>query len=176
MSSPTPPPLSALRRERRTQSINQWIFLPILFFLLAGVNYISWRHYRRADFSLNQFQQLSGQTLNLLKSLPGEVTLTAFLAPEADTTGSLIQEDVQKLLDEYKYKSGGKVKVELVQPYLDFLAAQKLAEKFKLTSNENVVLVQYAERSKILKVAEMAEIDPGAMMTGGAARVKSFQA
>jgi ABC-type uncharacterized transport system involved in gliding motility auxiliary subunit len=176
MSGPTPPPLSALRRERRTQSINQWIFLPILFFLLAGVNYISWRHYRRADFSLNQFQQLSGQTLNLLKSLPGEVTLTAFLAPEADTTGSLIQEDVQKLLDEYKYKSGGKVKVELVQPYLDFQAAQKLAEKFKLTSNENVVLVQYAERSKILKVAEMAEIDPGAMMTGGAARVKSFQA
>jgi len=176
MSRPTPPPLSALRRERRTQSINQWIFLPILVFLLAGVNYISWRHYRRADFSLNQFQKLSGQTLNLLKSLPGEVTLTAFLAPEADTTGSLIQEDVQKLLDEYKYRSGGKVKVELVQPYLDFQAAQKLAEKFKLTSNENVILVQYGDRSRVLKVAEMAEIDPGAMMTGGAARVKSFQA
>jgi len=176
MSRPTPPPLSALRRERRTQSINQWLFLPILVFLLLGVNYISWRHYRRADFSLNQFQKLSGQTLNLLSHLPGEVTLTAFLAPEADATGSLIQEDVQKLLEEYKYKGGGKVKVELVQPYLDFQAAQKLAEKFKLTSNENVVLVQYGERSRILKVAEMAEIDPGAMMTGGAARVKSFQA
>jgi len=176
MSRPIPPPLSALRRERRTQSINQWIFLPILIFLLAGVNYIGWRHYRRADFSLNQFQKLSGQTLNLLKSLPGEVTLTAFLAPEADTTGSLIQEDVQKLLDEYKYRSSGKVKVELVQPYLDFQSAQKLAEKFKLTSNENVILVQYGDRSRVLKVAEMAEIDPGAMMTGGAARVKSFQA
>jgi ABC-type uncharacterized transport system involved in gliding motility auxiliary subunit len=176
MSRPTPPPLSTLRRERRTQSINQWIFLPILIFLLAGVNYISWRHYRRADFSLNQFQKLSGQTLNLLKSLPGEVMLTAFLAPEADATGGLIQEDVQKLLDEYKYRSGGKVKVELVQPYLDFQAAQKLAEKFKLTSNENVILVQYGDRSRVLKVAEMAEIDPGAMMTGGAARVKSFQA
>jgi len=176
MSRPTPPPLSALRRERRTQSINQWLFLPILVFLLLGVNYISWRHYRRADFSLNQFQKLSGQTLNLLSHLPGEVTLTAFLAPEADATGSLIQEDVQKLLEEYKYKGGEKVKVELVQPYLDFQAAQKLAEKFKLTSNENVVLVQYGERSRILKVAEMAEIDPGAMMTGGAARVKSFQA
>jgi len=176
MSRPTPPPLSALRRERRTQSINQWLFLPILVFLLLGVNYISWRHYRRADFSLNQFQKLSGQTLNLLSHLSGEVTLTAFLAPEADATGSLIQEDVQKLLEEYKYKGGGKVKVELVQPYLDFQAAQKLAEKFKLTSNENVVLVQYGERSRILKVAEMAEIDPGAMMTGGAARVKSFQA
>ncbi len=176
MSRPIPPPLSALRSERRTQSINQWLFLPILVFLLLGVNYISWRHYRRADFSLNQFQKLSGQTLNLLSHLPGEVTLTAFLAPEADATGSLIQEDVQKLLEEYKYKGGGKVKVELVQPYLDFQAAQKLAEKFKLTSNENVVLVQYGERSRILKVAEMAEIDPGAMMTGGAARVKSFQA
>ena len=176
MSRPTPPPLSALRRERRTQSINQWLFLPILVFLLLGLNYISWRHYRRADFSLNQFQKLSGQTLNLLSHLPGEVTLTAFLAPEADATGSLIQEDVQKLLEEYKYKGGEKVKVELVQPYLDFQAAQKLAEKFKLTSNENVVLVQYGERSRILKVAEMAEIDPGAMMTGGAARVKSFQA
>ena len=116
MSRPTPPPLSDLRRERRTQSINQWIFLPILIFLLAGVNYISWRHYRRADFSLNQFQKLSGQTLNLLKSLPGDVMLTAFLAPEADATGSLIQEDVQKLLDEYKYRSAGKVRVELVQP------------------------------------------------------------
>jgi ABC-type uncharacterized transport system involved in gliding motility auxiliary subunit len=176
MSRPTPPPLSALRRERRAQSINQWIFLPILIFLLAGVNYIGWRHYRRADFSLNQFQKLSGQTLNLLKSLPGEVTLTAFLAPEADATASLIQDDVQKLLDEYKYCSGGKVRVELVQPYLDFQSAQKLAEKFKLTSNENVILVQYGDRSRVLKVAEMAEIDPGAMMTGGAARVKSFQA
>ena len=176
MSRPIPPPLSALRRERRTQSINQWLFLPILVFLLLGVNYISWRHYRRADFSLNQFQKLSGQTLNLLSHLPGEVTLTAFLAPEADATGSLIQEDVQKLLEEYKYKGAGKVQVELVQPYLDFQAAQKLAEKFKLTSNENVVLVQYGERSRILKVAEMAEIDPGAMMTGGAARVKSFAA
>ena len=176
MSRPTPPPLSALRRERRTQSINQWIFLPILIFLFAGANYISWRHYHRADFSLNQFQKLSGQTLNLLKNLPGEVTLTAFLAPEQDTSGSLIQEDVQKLLEEYKYRSGGKVKVEQVQPYLDFQAAQKLAEKFKLTSNENVILVQYADRSRILKVADMAEIDPGAMMSGGAARVKSFAA
>lgn len=171
-----PPPLSALRRERRAQSINQWIFLPILVFLLAGANYISWRHYYRADFSLNQLQKLSSQTLNLLQNLPGEVVLTAFLAPEQDTTGNLIQEDVQKLLQEYKYRSKGKVKVEQVQPYLDFQAAQKLAEKFKLTSNENVILVQYGERSRILKVAEMAQIDPGAMMSGGAARVKAFAA
>jgi len=172
----SPPPLSPLRKARRQQIFFGWLFLPMLVFLLAGVNYIGWRHYKRADFTLNQFQELSGQTLNLLKNLAGEVTLTAFLAPEQDTTGSLIQEDVQKLLDEYQYRGSRKVKVVLVRPYLDFQAAQKLAEKFKLTSNENVIVVQYGERSRVLKVAEMAEIDPGAMMSGGAARVKTFRA
>lgn len=66
------------------------------------------------------------------KNLPGEVTLTAFLAPEQDTSGSLIQEDVQKLLEEYKYRSGGKVKVEQVQPYLDFQAAQNWPRSLSL--------------------------------------------
>lgn len=175
-ASLSPPPLSRLRKARRQQVFLGWLFLPMLVFLIAGVNYIGWRHYKRADFTLNQFQELSGQTLNLLKNLASEVTLTAFLAPEQDTTGSLIQEDVQKLLDEYQYRGGGKVKVVLVRPYLDFQAAQKLAEKFKLTSNENVIVVQYGERSRVLKVAEMAEIDSGAMMSGGAARVKTFRA
>jgi ABC-type uncharacterized transport system involved in gliding motility auxiliary subunit len=172
----TPPTLSELRKSRRTQTLNHWLFLPILVFLFAGANYISWRHYVRADFSLNRFQELSGQTLNLLKHLPGDITLTAFLAPEGDTTGSLIQDDVLKLLEEYKYRSRGKVKLTVVQPFLDFQSAQKLAEKFKLTSNENVVILEYGERSRVLKVAEMAEIDPAMMMSGGAARVKSFNA
>jgi len=172
----TPPTLAELRKARRAQTLNHWLFLPILLALFLGANYIGWRHYVRADFSLNRFQQLSSQSLNLLKSLPGELTITAFLAPEGDSTGSLIQEDVLKLLEEYKYRSGGKIKVAVVQPFLDFQRAQKLAEKFKLTSNENVVILEFGDRSRVLKVAEMAEIDPGMSMMGGAARVKSFNA
>ncbi|NDD82374.1 MAG: hypothetical protein EBZ53_07430 [Verrucomicrobia bacterium] len=165
----TPPTLSELRKARRAQTLNHWLFLPILLALFLG-------HYTRADFSLNRFQQLTSQSLNLLKNLPGEITITAFVAPEGDSVGSLIQEDVLKLLDEYKYRSGGKIKVTVVQPFLDFQGAQKLAEKFKLTSNENVVILEYGDRSRVLKVAEMAEIDPGMSMMGGAARVKSFNA
>ena len=172
----TPPTLSELRKARRAQTLNHWLFLPILLALFLGANYISWRHYVREDFSLNRFQQLSSQSLNLVKGLPGEVAITAFLAPEGDATGNLIQEDVLKLLEEYKYQAGGKIKFTVVQPFLDFEGAQKLAEKFKLTSNENVVILELGERSRVLKVAEMAEIDPGMMMTGGAARVKSFNA
>jgi len=172
----TPPTLSELRKSRRAQTLNHWLFLPILLALFLGANYIGWRHYLRADFSLNRFQQLSSQSLNLLKNLPGEIRLTAFLAPEGDASGSLIQEDVLKLLEEYKYRSGGKIQVTTVQPFLDFQGAQKLAEKFKLTSNENVVILEYGERSRVLKVADMAEIDPGMSMMGGAARVKSFNA
>lgn len=171
-----PPPLSELRKSRRVQTLNHWLFLPILLSLFLGANYIGWRHYFRADFSLNRFQQLSSQSLNLLKGMTGDIAITAFLAPEGDSTGSLIQEDVLKLLEEYKYRSGGKVRVTVVQPFLDFQGAQKLAEKFKLTSNENVVILEYGERSRVLKVAEMAEIDPGMSMMGGAARVKSFNA
>ena len=120
MSRPTPPPLSALRRERRTQSINQWLFLPILVFLLLGVNYISWRHYRRADFSLNQFQKLSGQTLNLLSHLPGEVTLTAFLAPEADATGyEPVYHDGQRVGYVTSGAYGHHVRASLALAYVD---------------------------------------------------------
>ena len=172
----TPPALSELRKARRAQTLNHWLFLPILLALFLGANYIGWRHYYRADYSLNRFQELSSQSLNLLKGLPGEITMTAFLAPEGDSVGNLIQEDVLKLLEEYKYRSGGKIKLTVLQPFLDFQGAQKLAEKFKLTSNENVVILEYGERSRVLKVAEMAEIDPGMVMMGGAARVKSFNA
>jgi len=172
----TPPALSELRKARRAQTLNHWLFLPILLALFLGANYIGWRHYVREDFSLNRFQELSSQSLNLLRGLPGDLAMTAFLAPEGDATGNLIQEDVLKLLEEYKYRSGGRIQVTVVQPFLDFQGAQKLAEKFKLTSNENVVILEYGERSRVLKVAEMAEIDPGMMMMGGAARVKSFNA
>jgi ABC-type uncharacterized transport system involved in gliding motility auxiliary subunit len=172
----TPPPLSDLRKARRAQTLNHWLFLPILLTLFLGTNYIGWRHYVREDFSLNRFQELSSQSLNLLKGLPGDLAITAFLAPEGDSTGNLIQEDVLKLLEEYQYRSEGKIRVTVLQPFLDFQGAQKLAEKFKLTSNENVVILEYGERSRVLKVADMAEIDPGMMMMGGAARVKSFNA
>ena len=74
----TPPALSELRKARRAQTLNHWLFLPILLALFLGANYIGWRHYYRADYSLNRFQELSSQSLNLLKGLPGEITMTAF--------------------------------------------------------------------------------------------------
>ena len=106
---------------------------------VALVNVITTRHAYRADLTANKFYSLSDQTLKVLKGLPREVKITAFVkmaSPEA--------QQVADLLKEYKAR-GGRLAVELVD--VDQKPAKAML--YKINAYNTVVLECGSRRKDI---------------------------
>jgi hypothetical protein len=146
------------------------IFLGIVLML----NYISFRHFKRWDFSRNQKYALSSQTKNLLENLKKPVRGVVFFSSASEIAG-----DLQSLLREYEFASDRKFTVETVDPYRNLTRAQDLQSKYKFGPSENILILDYEERNKFVNAADMADFempDQMAMMMGGAQpRLKAFK-
>ncbi|MDR1190798.1 MAG: GldG family protein [Verrucomicrobiales bacterium] len=152
----------------------------LVLVLYLGVNGIALRHYWRQNVLLGAaYTKVSGQTINLLRGLIEPLTITNYVSDASDPAVALIRRDVAALLEEYEYHGGqGKasVSVRTVDPYLHFAAARKLAEEYKLTTQENVLIVSYQGRHRVLSYSELAEVDTSQLPFTGAARLVSFKA
>lgn len=158
-------------------SLNHYIVLFLLLIIFGTINYVGYKRYVRADYSLNRYHELSNQTLKILNGLSSEVKITSCTALKGgDDLAQLIQEDVQRLLAEYKYRAKGKIIIRQIDALNDFDEAEKLVQQFKLTDNQNVLIVQKGEQTRILKIGELADIDTSTAFLGGQPKVKSFKA
>src|SRR5262245_49509707 len=86
----------------------------IIFAILGFINFVSYRHFKRWDFSRNQTFALSSQTRNVVGNLPKPAKAIVYFA------GGLygqVYPDTIGLLKEYEYASKGKLTVEQVDPY-----------------------------------------------------------
>lgn len=154
-------------------------YLALLLFILIflAINFLSFKKYIRKDYSLNRYTELSSQTENVLKNLTDPVDITYCGATGVvDDIAAHIQEDVQRLLEQYVQKSGGKIKVRRINPFTETEKAQQLVQRFKLADSQDVLILERGERSKILTVSDLAEIDFSGSMMGQPPRVKSFNA
>jgi hypothetical protein len=137
-------------------------------FVLAAIvlmaNYLSFRHFKRWDFSRDQKYALSSQTRNLLANLKKPVRAVIFFSSAAE-----IAPDVSALLREYEFASDKKFTAEVVDPFRNFTRASELQTKYKFGANENILILDYDGRSKFVNAADMAEFeqpDQVAMMAG----------
>src|SRR6266404_3635712 len=78
----------------------------LVLFLIAMVNSLAFKHYKRWDFSRDQKYALSDKTKRFLNTLKGRMRVTVFFAPTTPITA-----DVQNLLTEYQYAGKGKKKI-----------------------------------------------------------------
>ncbi|MDZ4787715.1 MAG: GldG family protein [Blastochloris sp.] len=156
--------------------MNQFIGIGLLVFIFFAVNYIGYKYYFRKDISLNTYTQLSTQSLNVISNLPAEVTLVNFATPQGDITAQLIMQDVVSILGEYRYHSKNKIKVVRVDPFINFDEAKRYAELYKVSDQENVIVVDYKGQKKIIAYNELADIDNSLVTVGGAASVRTFKA
>lgn len=153
-----------------------------MILLAVGINYISYKKYFRKDLSASQFSELSSQSINLIKQSvkpTNPVTITVFVGSAQDAQNyvvPLILDDVNRLLDAYKFTGEGKITVERVDPYTDEQRAKDIADKFKFTITETCLIVQLGERSKILRFSELAELDSSGSMMDQIPKVKEFKA
>ncbi|MEO6969585.1 MAG: GldG family protein [Chthoniobacterales bacterium] len=150
--------------------LNVIVQVLIIIVLAAMVNYLGFEHYRRWDFSRDKKYALSDKTKHFLDSIKGKVRITVFFGAQNPITG-----DVQNLLTEYQYASRGKIDVEYVDPERNLTRAKELFDKYKVVTDESVLIVDYEGRNKTVKASEMADMDQGNPMFGEPPKVTAFK-
>src|SRR3984893_4422659 len=159
------------KKIRRIQiGFNVLVQIVLVLFLAAMVNGLAFRHYKRWDFSRDQKYALSGKTKRFIDTIKSKMRVTVFFSPNVPIAG-----DVQSLLTEYQYAAKGKIDIENIDPDRNLSRAKEMFEKYKVVSDESLLVVDYEGRNKTVKASKMPEIDPGNQMLGEGPRVTAFK-
>jgi gliding motility-associatede transport system auxiliary component len=150
--------------------LNVLIQIGLILFLAAMVNYLGFEHYKRWDLSRDKRYALSDKTKRFLDTVKGKMRVTVFFGPS-----NPIATDVQNLLTEYQYAAKGKIDVENVDPERSLSRAKELFEKYKVVSDESLLILDYQARNKTVKASEMAEVDQGNPMFGEQPKIAAFK-
>ena len=163
-----------MRSEKKIGRIrigfNVLVQIVLVLFLVAMVNSFAFKHYARWDFSRDQKYALSDKTKRFLETLNGKMRVTVFFAPNTPITA-----DVQNLLTEYQYAGKGKIDVEHIDPERNLSRAKELFDKYKVVTDESLLVLDYDGRNKTVKASEMADIDQSGMAFGEGPRVAAFK-
>jgi ABC-2 type transport system permease protein len=157
-----------IRRARIGLNVVAQIIL--ILFLAAMVNSIAFKHYARWDFSRDQKYALSDKTKRFLSTIRGKMRVTVFFSPNTPITA-----DVQNLLTEYQYATKRRIDVEQVDPERNLSRAKELFDKYKVVSDESLLVIDYEGRNKTVKASEMADIDQSGSAFGEGTRVTAFK-
>src|SRR5205823_88833 len=149
---------------------NVLVQIVLILFVVAMVNSFAFKHYSRWDFSRDQKYGLSDKTKRFLDTLKGKMRITVFFAPNTPITG-----DVQNLLTEYQYAGKGKVDIEHIDPERNLSRAKELFDKYKVVTDESLLVLDYEGRNKTVKASEMADFDQSGMAFGEGPRVTAFK-
>jgi hypothetical protein len=165
--TPTPKP-KKIHRVRI--GVNVLVQVALLLFLAIMANYLGFEHYKRWDLSRDKKYALSDKTKRFLETVPGKVRATVFFSPN-----NPIGQDVRSLLTEYQYAAKGKMDVEHIDPERNLSRAKELFDKYKVVSDESLVILDYDGRNKTVKASEMAEVDQGNPMFGEPPKITAFK-
>jgi len=163
-------PRTRVKIGRIRIGLNVLVQIVLILFLVAMVNSFAFKHYKRWDFSRDQKYALSDKTKRFLNTLKDRMRITVFFAPTTPITS-----DVQNLLTEYQYAGKGKVDIEQIDPERNLSRAKELFDKYKVVTDESLLILDYDGRNKTVKASEMAEFDQSGMAFGEGPRVAAFK-
>src|SRR5437588_1590268 len=150
--------------------LNVVVQIVLILFVVAMVNSFAFKHYARWDFSRDQKYALSDKTKRFLDSLKGKMRITVFFAPNTPITA-----DVQILLTEYQYAGKSKIDVEQIDPERNLSRAKEVFDKYKVVTDESLLVLDYNGRNKTVKASEMADVDQSGTEFGEGPRVAAFK-
>jgi hypothetical protein len=143
--------------------------------LLGAVNYAGFHYYLRGDWSPNQRYRLSEQTKSLIRNLPEPVNIYVFFSPTTAAPGFEVYGDVINLLKEYQSAERSRITVEYIDPMRNLSRARELQSLHQFGSEENLIIVETAGRTKQIAAVDMAEYDYLPQVTGDPPRVAAFK-
>src|SRR5438067_13587461 len=165
-----PRTLSEKKIGRIRIGFNVLVQIVLILFVVAMVNSFAFKHYARWDFSRDEKYALSDKTKRFLDTLKSKMRITMFFAPTTPITA-----DVQNLLTEYQYTGKGKIDVEHIDPERNLSRAKELFDKYKVVTDESLLVLDYDGGNKTVKASEMADIDQSGMEFGEGPRVSAFK-
>ena len=171
MANPLPKPAGINRWRIGANVILQTLIVAAIVLM---INYVGFNRYQRWDLSRYNKYALSELTKKLLRSLKKEVKIYVFFSPSSQSAGSELYVDLQNLLKEYESAGKRKVQVETIDPYRNLTHTRELQTKYNFGAEENLVIIDYQDRKKLLRVADMAEYDPPGMFNE-APQVRAFR-
>src|ERR1700745_1292268 len=145
------------RTRRKTKigrlriGLNVIVKIGLILFLAAMVNSLAFKHYKRWDLSRDQKYALSDKTKRFLNTLKGKMRITVFFSPSTPITS-----DAQNLLTEYQYAGKGKIDVEQIDPERNLSRAKELFDKYKVVTDESLLVVDYGGAGKTAQGAVYA--------------------
>jgi ABC-type uncharacterized transport system len=161
----------ARKKIHRLQiGLNVLLQVVLVLFLALMVNSIAFKHYKRWDFSRDKKYALSDKTKRFLDTIKGKVRITVFFSPNTPITV-----DVQNLLTEFQYAAKGKIDIENIDPERNLSRAKEVVDKYKVVSDESLLVIDYAGRNKTVKASEMADVDQSGMAFGEGPHVTAFK-
>ncbi len=169
-------PEKTIRNSIPRNAIRMSLCIQVLLILaiLAAINYVSFNHYWRADFSRNHKFSLADQTERALRSLNKRAKIYVVTSPSTRAAESNLYQDLRNLLKELQLAAKGNLSVEFVDPTRDPIRARTLQTRLKYGDNENLVILEYDGRSQFVKMAEFGSFDFTPVSAGRAPRLVAF--
>ncbi len=156
-----------LRVGRIEIGINLAVQIIVLLAMVLMVNYVSSKYYKRWNWARNPQTELSPMTRSLLANLPKPMQAIVFFSQAGEA-----EQDAREMLGEYERAAGDKLTVEDVNPELNFARARELQAKYKFGAVENVIILDYDGRRKLIKSSDMAEMEQRDQMAEMQARMQ----
>ena len=127
--------------------------------IYALVNYLGFLHYTRLDFSRSQKFALAGQTRSVLKEFKKPLEIIIVSSPTFLSPASRILGDLRSLMNEVLFNKRQGLRVEYLDPTRNLSRIQDLQTKYSLTGMDNLVILDYDGRHRLLNIAEMGDFD-----------------
>jgi len=147
-------------------SVSAGIVLAVV--LVGMVNWISYRHYKRGDWTSSKMYSLSEKSKNVLKGIAADVRVVVLMTPSTPMFS-----ETKELLDRYQAASS-KVHVEYIDPEREPARTKALAQEFGVSS-ANTVVFSAAGRKKYVTSDQLADYDYSGMQMGQAPKMRAFK-
>lgn len=153
------------------------LFLQITLALLLviSLNELASRHYLRKDFSRSHRFSLSEQGSVLFSRIQRPAHMIIYFSPNSSMKGSELFEDVEALMEEYQIKGRENLIVEYLDPIRNLNRARELQQRYHFNPNENVIVIDYMDHTKIIPFEELGEYDCSKSSSEEAPRLVSFR-
>ncbi|MFZ9920726.1 MAG: DUF7088 domain-containing protein, partial [Terrimicrobiaceae bacterium] len=123
------------------------------------VNYLGMVHYERRDLSRSQKFSLAGQTRAVLKELKKPLRVVIVASPTLYSPVAPLLADLRGLMNEVLFNKRSDLLVEYVDPTRNLQRVQELKANYNLAGLDNVMILEYDGRSRVVNIAEMGEFD-----------------
>jgi ABC-type uncharacterized transport system involved in gliding motility auxiliary subunit len=143
----------------------------IVLAIFLMLNYLSYRHYKRFDWTEDKYYSLSDKTIKVVKGLDLPIKVYVFYQPM-----NRIYPDIKELLNRYQDLNKN-IEVEYVDPEKDPARVRFLLKKFKISSpaGANLVVFEQKDRNKYVYDKDIVELDYSGMRFRQPLRIKAFK-